>query len=300
MKNVSLLIVGGGPAGLSAALVAGRVRIETVLVDAGEPRNAVTGASHGFLSRDGIHPLELQAIGRAQLEPYRSVTVHRGTVVDAERRPDGVFVRSADGDEWLAERVIFATGHRTRLDLVSIPGIDEVYGRSVYPCPFCDGFEHADLPLAVFASDAHLASVVRMWSDDVVLFTNGAPIDEADVRALHDRGVRVERSPIVALSHDDGRLHSVVLENGNTVERRAGFLGEEHSAPATDLPTKLGVPIGMNPRGMAHYVADDFGKTEVDGVYVIGDLAQVFATVIGAAEQGHRCVAGIVHELAFA
>ncbi len=299
MKRIPLLIVGGGPAGLSAALVAGRVRIETVLVDAGEPRNAVTGASHGFLTRDGVHPLELQAIGRAQLERYGSVSLHQGLVVDAERTPDGVRVRADDGSEWLAERVIFATGHRTRLDMVTIPGIDEVYGRSVYPCPFCDGFEHADLPLAVFASSAHLASVVRMWSNDVVLFSNGAAIDDADRRALHERGIRAERSPIVALTHDEGRLLSVVLDSGETIARRAGFLGEEHSAPATDLPTKLGVPIGTNPWGMAHYVADDFGKTEVEGVYVIGDLAQGFASVVGAANQGHRCVAGIVHDLAF-
>lgn len=299
MEQTSLLIVGGGPAGLSAALVAGRARLQTVLVDAGEPRNAVTGASHGFLTRDGVHPLELQAIGRAQLEPYRSVTLHRGRVVDAELRPGGVLVRADDGTEWLAERVIFATGQRTRLDLVGIPGIEEVYGRSVFPCPFCDGFEHADLPLAVFAPDAHLATMVRMWSDDVVLFTNGGPVDDAEHRELHERGIRVERSPIVALTHDQGQLLSVALESGAIVERRAGFLGEEHWAPATDLPTKLGVPMGTNPMGMAHYVADPFGKTEVEGVYVIGDLAQVFASVIGAASQGHACAAGIVRELAF-
>jgi thioredoxin reductase len=301
MQAHDLVIVGGGPAGMSAALVAGRARVNTLVVDAASPRNAVAHASHGFLTRDGVHGSELGRIAREQLAKYPTVVYRRGEVHGVERTTDGLVVAAGD-NTWLAERVVFATGFRSELSMLDLPGVEDLYGRSLFPCPFCDGFENADRPLAIFASSAagHMVPMVRRWSTDLVVFTNGRAMDDDARQAIERLGVRVERSPVAKLDHEDGMLTHVVLQDGTAIAREAGFIGEDHAVPACNLPTELGVPTATNPWGMTHYDADDFGRTSVPGVYVVGDLKRAFGGIAAAVHDGYSCAASIVHELAVA
>ena len=294
-----VLILGGGPAGLAAALVAGRARLSTVLFDAGQPRNAATRASHGFLSRDGVAPLELRRIGREQLRRYESVRLHDGYATGVAKVDAHFEVHHEDGSHWRGRRIVIATGYRDNLSASQIPGLPDVYGTSVFPCPFCDGFEHADERLALFGGEVavHMAPLLQIWSSDVVVFTNGTPLP-ADARAtLEAGGVEVEDRPIRGLRHHDGVLSGVEVE-GAFIERDSGFLGDDWSEPATTYAASLGVGTKENDWGMQVLDADDDGRSNVPGVYVLGDARSGFSGVTAAAQDGNRCMAAIVHEIA--
>lgn len=300
MTNNQLAIIGGGPAGMAAALIAGRARLNAVLLDANAPRNAVAHASHGFLTRDGAHASELHEVALGQLEKYPTVRYLRTRVEDVVPERGGFQLTTTTGDI-RAERVVFATGFRTDFSTVGLPNIDALYGRSVFPCPFCDGFEISDRRLAVFASEAasHMAPLLRMWSDDVIVFTNGRPIDAEARQMLETRRIPIEDGRIEQFEHRDGQLTHVVMADGTKVARDAGFLGESHAVLGTDLPARLGVETAIHPfMGAEHYEADDFGKTAVDRVYVVGDLKRVFGGITAAAHDGYMCAAGIVNEIA--
>ncbi|MEM6931696.1 MAG: NAD(P)/FAD-dependent oxidoreductase [Myxococcota bacterium] len=294
-----VLIVGGGPAGMAAALVAGRARLSTVLFDAGEPRNAVTKASHGFLSRDGVAPVELRRIGREQLGRYGTVRLHDGRVAGVSQLTDGFEVTHEDGTRWRGRRILLATGHRAELAMPGIPDLEAVYGTSVFPCPFCDGFEHAGERIAVFASEmaGHMGPMLRVWTDDVVVFTNGRPLADGLRQAFASRGVGVEERPIVALDHDDGVLRAVRVD-GASIPRDSGFVAEMHSAPATPFAEQLGVGAKLNDWGLEVPDVTEDGSSSVKGVYVLGDARTGFSGVTGAANEGYACMVGIVHAIA--
>src|SRR4051794_11160080 len=218
------IIVGAGPAGLSAALILGRARRRVVVLDNAQPRNYATHEMHGVLGHDGRDPADLRARGRAELAAY-GVEVVRAEVEDAEVL-DGIIQVSSTRGEDAARTVLLATG---MLDEVpDVPGFAGVWGTSAHTCPYCDGFEHRDERLAVLAAGArgeHLAVLLRQWSSDVVLVSNGphelAVEQLARVRAL---GVAIIETPVVALEgDDDGRLHRVCFDDGETLDRDALF-----------------------------------------------------------------------------
>ena len=181
---LDLAIVGGGPAGMSAALVAGRAMLNTVVINAEAARNNVTGASYAFLTRDGAHPSDILAASKQQLEKYDSVTYRLGTVATIEHHTAGFELTMEGGDHVLAKRLIIATGHRDELTRLELTSINEFYGKSVYPCVFCDGFEHRGQRLAPFGADdaALYAPMVTLWSADVTVFTNGRDLADASKR----------------------------------------------------------------------------------------------------------------------
>jgi len=296
---IDLAIIGGGPAGMSAALVAGRARLRTVVVNEEQPRNAVTTASHGFLTRDGAHPAELLSIAKQQLRKYDTVRYVQGRAQGVEAVAGGVRLH-ANGETVTARRVIIATGYRDDLASLKLPGIVDVYGKSVYPCPFCDGFEHRDERIAVFgaAGAEHLVPVVRVWSSDVILFTNGEALDEAVASSMRDKGVEVVLEPVVRLHSTDGNLTAVEVHGGRTVVRDSGFVASDTSVPATKFPDELGVGTTVNDWGMEVCETHDAGKTNVANVYVVGDASHGFSGLIDAAAEGSRCAADIVIELA--
>jgi len=297
---LDLAIVGGGPAGMAAALMAGRCRLNTVIINEEKPRNSVTVASHGFLTRDGVHPLQLLQTAKWQLRKYRSVTYDVDRVVEAEREGDAFRLRLGAGNEFRVARVIIATGHRDDLDKLSLPGIRHVYGKSVFPCPFCDAYEHSGERLALFggAGVDRYAPVVKMWSDDVAVFTNGRQLSAETRQAMERNRVEVHESKILGLESKDGRLLSVRLEGGR-VERDAGFLWEQPGVPATTLADDLGVQRSTSPRGIATYETDEMGATNVPGVFVVGDLRTGFSKLMGAASEGARAIERIVHDIAY-
>src|SRR5919106_920864 len=209
------IVVGAGPAGLNAALVLGRARRSVVVLDNAQPRNYATHEMHGVLGHDGLDPADLRARGRAELARY-GVEVVSAEVHDAEVLDGVVRLSSARGVD-VTRTVLLATGILD--DVPDIPGFAGVWGTSAHTCPYCDGFEHRDERIAVLASGArgeHLAILLRQWSGDVVLLSNGPPdlgVDE--LARVHALGIPVIETPIVALDgDDDGHLGRVRLHSG--------------------------------------------------------------------------------------
>ncbi len=295
-----LIIIGGGPAGQSAALIAGRTRMKTAFINAETPRNLVTTASHGFLTRDGAHPSEILAVAKTQLQKYPSVNYIKNQVHEVERTHAGFCVTTSDGKVLRGKKMLIATGHRDNLDELALPGIADVYGKSVYPCPFCDGFEHADEALAIFGHSvvAQFVPIMRVWSKDLVVFTNGKLLNPETKALLESKGVPVEEGKVVALISIKGKLTHVKLEDGRKIARQSGFVVEEFSAPATDFAEQLGViPNGENDWGMKEF-ASASGKTNIRDLYVVGDARIGFSGIAAAVAEGAFCVEMMLHELA--
>lgn len=296
---LDLAIVGGGPAGMSAALTAGRARLNAMVINDEKARNHVTAASHGFLTRDGVHPLQLLDAAKDELRKYRSVVYATGRVVAATGEEGSFRLELDNGRVVRARRLIIATGHRDDLEALELPGLRDAYGRSVFPCPFCDGFEHAGERLAIFGGPGveQYAPLVRMWSDDVAVFTNGRSLPPAAGAELARNGVSLYEGKVHGLESKDGRLAAVRLLDGR-VERDAGFLWDQPGVPASPLADALGVPRSINPRGIVTYQTDEMGATSVPRVYVVGDMRTGFSKLAGAAAEGARAAERVVHEVA--
>lgn len=289
-----VIIVGGGPAGLSAALILGRCRRRVLLIDSGRPRNAVSRAMHGFLSRDGENPMELRRIARAQLRPYESVELRDGEIVAAACHGDWFEVTEAGGAVFSARKLLLATGLLD--DLPDIPGFAELYGRGVYSCPYCDGWEHRDRPLAVYGPGERcvgLALEMTLWSRDMVLLTDGPAELEAGNRARLDaQGVRIVEDKVVRLEGDGGGLRRVHLEGRDPLEREAIFLnyGEREGS---ELMRMVGCEIGDG--GTVETRA--YERTNVPGLYVAGDASKRVQFAIVAAGEGALAAFAINSEM---
>src|SRR3954470_13349721 len=275
------IVVGAGPAGLNAALVLGRARRRVLVLDNGAPRNYATHEMHGVLGHDGVDPADLRARGRAELAQY-GVDVVAADVQNAEVLDGAVRLAWSDSAE-VTRTVILATG---MLDEVpDIPGFDEVWGTSAHTCPYCDGFEHRDERIAVLAAGArgeHLALLLRQWSDDVVLLSNGPHDLTPDQLARgHARGDGVIDTSVVALDSENGRLCRVQLENGETLDRDALFF-----YVGWQLRTELARALGCELRDDGAIVVDSEQATTVDRVYAAGNCADPRALVPTAAGSG--------------
>jgi len=298
--HYDLIIIGGGPAGQSAALIAGRTRMKTAFINAENPRNFVTTASHGFLTRDGAHPSELLAVAKDQLRKYPTVDYIADSVSDVARLDNGFSATTAQGATMTAPRMVIATGHRDHLGHLDLPGIEDVYGKSVYPCPFCDGYEHADEALAIFGHGAieHFVPMMRIWSRDMIVFTNGNSLDAKVKAELRTKGVPVEEGKVANLRSAGGTLTHVVLGDGREIARQSGFVVEEFSSPATDFAERLGVIAQEeNDWGMPELAAAS-GTTNIPGLYVVGDARMGFAGIAAAVSEGGFCVEMMAHEVA--
>jgi thioredoxin reductase len=279
-----VLIVGGGPAGLSAALVLGRARRRVLVVDDGRPRNWASRAVHGFLSRDGTPPAELRRIAREQLARYPDVELREGRVIDGVRR-DGLFELTLGGGAQVrGRRVVIATGVQD--ELPAVEGLRELYGTSVFHCPHCDGWEVRDRSLAAYGrDDAHgpgLALELRAWSDDVVFCADGSrEIGAAWRQRLARNGIRIVDTPLRALAARDGRLAALVFTDGETLARDALFFSVGRHQPS-DLARRLGCEV-FAPEGCR---VDPRGRSDVPGVYIIGDASRDVLQVSVAAGEG--------------
>ncbi|APZ33752.1 pyridine nucleotide-disulfide oxidoreductase [Microbacterium aurum] len=302
--EVDVVIVGGGPAGLSAALNLGRARASVVLVDAGRPRNAATLRSHGFLTRDGVPPLELRKLARAELGAYPNVRILDRTVVNAlqprecgERR----FIAALHGrgagipPAVSARSVLVATGLRETLP--DIPSLRAFYGMTVFSCAACDAWELQDRPLALIGETPDLAARARLiarWTDRLTVFTNGSDaVDTVEEAELAASGIVVERRPIDDLEGDRGDVSAVRLVDGTRIEIEGGFVRPQWH-PAPDF---LG-GIELDRDEFGNLVTDRSGRTSVAGLYAAGDAASPGPQqLIVAAGQGARAAAVLVHDL---
>ena len=278
-----VIIVGGGPAGLSAALILGRCRRRVLLYDSGKPRNAVSKSIHGFLSRDGITPKEFLALGREHLRKYTTVTVRDLEVVDAKRAGKGFELVQSDGTRTLCRKLILATGLIDNLP--EVPGLKELYGRSVFLCPYCDGWELRDEPLAVYGQGKQaieLALELTLWSKDIIFCTGGEPIMDSDCFArLGRNGISSRLEPIISLEAVDGKLQRIIFESGPAIARRAIFFSSfQHQR--SHLPTKLGCKI--TDEGLVK--SGKYEASGVPGLYVAGNASTSLMqlSIVAAAE----------------
>ncbi|MBE1584186.1 NAD(P)/FAD-dependent oxidoreductase [Nonomuraea angiospora] len=294
-----VVVVGAGPAGLNAALVSGRQRRRVLLLDSGAPRNAPAQETHMLLSRDGLSPTALREAGQADLRAYPTVETRSAEVVDASAIASGFELTLADGGRERARKLVLATGQTDVL--ADVPGLAERFGRSVFHCPFCHGYEAREQPIAVLGSDfpsVMLALYVAdRFSGDVVLCGNGeAPPDEHRER-LEKAGVAVREERVTEVRGEFGALE-LRLEGGRPLARGAVFHRtriRQHS----DLAERLGCEL--LPDGCVR--VDEFQQTSVRGVYAAGDMARLEAlpdamtfVVMGAAD-GARAAIWVDQEL---
>jgi thioredoxin reductase len=277
-----VVVIGGGPAGLSAALVLARSLRRVAVVDAGEPRNAAAHGAHGVLGREGIAPLDLLDAGRREVRSYGGEVV-TGRAVTATPAADGLVVRLDDGRVLRGRRLLVTTGLGD--ELPDVPGLAERWGRDVVHCPYCHGFELRGRRLAVLATDAsgaREALLLGQWSTDVVLLRHTAPEpDEGLTEQLAARGVEVRDGLATALVVQDDRLTGVRLDAGALVPCDA-LVVAPRLVPRDGLLASLGLEPG--PDGVVAVDAD--GRTEVAGVWAAGNVVDPTVQVVGAAAGG--------------
>ena len=287
-------IIGGGVAGLSAALVLGRSRRRTVVIDAGEPRNAPSPGVHSFFSRDGMLAGDLLRVGREQLQPYDSVHLRRGRVSTAERAGDGFHLHLDDGGVVAARRVVLALGVVDQLP--EIEGLRERWGHGVFHCPYCHGWEMRDLPLAVLGNGADGVRMARLatgWTRDLVLCTNGPATFGDEERALLDRNGIAVREERIARVQGEGKGVSGVAFDGGGVLPRAGVLVRPPFRQRSDLPAALG--CALTEQGVIR--TDEDGRTSVPGVFAVGDCASLMQQVAVGVGQATRTAIVLNNEL---
>jgi thioredoxin reductase len=288
-----VVVVGGGAAGLSAALVLGRARRRVAVVDGGAPRNAPAAHMHGFLSRDGMPPADLLAVGREEAADY-GVDFIEGQVVSIE---PGSSVTLADGEALEARRLLIATGATD--ELPPIPGLRERWGEDFLHCPYCHGWEVRDQPLGVLGTGAgsvEHAQLIRQWSDDLIFFTHTYDLTETEREQLEARGIRFVEGEVRGLVIEDDRLRGVVLGNGRTVERAALFVRPDIRPRLNGLAEQVGFEVD----DIGFVRVDNAGRTSVAGVWAAGNVANPRAQVITAAGEGSAAAisinADLVHE----
>lgn len=298
-----VVIVGAGPAGLSAALVLGRCRRDVVVIDSGKPRNARSLRANGFLTRDGTPPEELRRKGRAEVEKY-GVRLFDGEVTDARQVAGGTFAvtakiaagRAGGGAEssvFNTRKLLLATG---LIDCVpAIEGFDTFYGVSVHHCPYCDGWEHRGQRLVAYGKGdkaVGLAISLRTWSERVVACTDGEPArDELREQAARV-GVTICEEPVRCLEGDSGRLTRVVFGDGTALACDAVFFNTGQ-LQRSGLPQILGCAFKED----GGVRTTDRQCTEIPGLYLAGDADKDVQFVVVAAAEGAVAAVAINREL---
>jgi thioredoxin reductase len=289
-------VIGGGPAGLSAALILGRCRRRVVLFDHGRPRNLAATAVHGYLGLDGVAPLELRHRGRSDCDQY-GVQFVDDEVTTAERRgglSSTLFdVETGGGQQFAARKLLLATGVVD--ELPRIPGFDRFYGRSVHHCPYCDAWEHRDKRVVALGppdSAVDLAKMLRNWSPNVALATNGETLTAEQRSQLEDWKIAYCERRVMRMEGTDGAIHRLLLDDRSEIACDAVFFSAPHHQ-SSPLPERLGCD------------ADDRGNVESHGkqrsgragVFLAGDADRGVQFAIVAAAEGAMAATAILTEL---
>jgi thioredoxin reductase len=292
-KPYDVVVIGGGPAGLTAALYLARSRRRTLVLDGGQPRNARAAHAHGVFTRDGTPPGELLSDARRQFTSYPDVEFRSVEAASAKGEAGCFVVDLANGETVEARRLLFACGVRD--DLLPIPGLAELWGQRVHACAYCHGFEERDQPIATLAEgEAALAAVAALLSisGDLVLCLNGSAISATDRARIAAHGVQIINAPLVSAQESD---HGVVLQfaDGAMLERSALFMKSKPRL-ASELPAQLGCRID----GSARIVTNENWETTIPGVYAAGDIAADKKFVAVAAASGAEAATAIDGALA--
>ncbi|MGH9309728.1 MAG: NAD(P)/FAD-dependent oxidoreductase [Vicinamibacterales bacterium] len=295
LDAVDVVIVGAGPAGLSAALMLGRCRRSVLVVDHGKPRNARSLALHGYLTRDGIAPATFLQHARKDLAQYDTVKVVDGEAVSARCLPTGKFsVALGTGAEYLSRKLLLATGVVDNLP--DIPGFKELYGTSVFHCPYCDGWEWRDQPMAIYGSGIRgfgVALEMTAWSSDLVLCTDGpSGIDADGVARLARNRIAIREERVARLEGRDGLLSQIVFRDGATLPRRVVFFSTGQYQ-RSDLLSRLGCEF--NDKGTVR--TGKYETTHLPGLYVCGDASRAVQWAVVAASEGAEAAFAINTDL---
>jgi len=278
-----VIIVGGGPAGLSAALVLGRACKRILICDAGKPRNQVSHAAHSFFSRDGIAPAQLLQIGREQLRPYNGVEIMVGEVVHAKNLGDGFQITLSNSKQFICRKLLLATGMKDTLP--SIDGFAELWGSSIFHCPYCHGWEVRDQPLAIYGKgEAGFETTLMLtgWSRDLVFCSDGpAELSNEQRQQLLNWRVQLREEKIARLEHQDGKLTGIVFTNNEVLPRRGIFLRPQQYQHS-NLAVKLGCKFGSNDI----LQVDENKQTSISGLYAVGDVSNPYSQITLAVTSG--------------
>jgi thioredoxin reductase len=289
-RMYEVVVVGGGAAGLSAALVLGRARRRVAVIDGGQPRNAPAAHMQGFLSRDGMSPADLLAAGRVEVSGYGVELVDdRVAAIDG-----GLIVHLAGGRVLNARRILVATGVRD--ELPDIPGVRERWGRDLLHCPYCHGWEVRDQPIGVLGTvpgSVQHALLIRQWSDDVAFFAHTYDLTASEQAELEARGVQIILGEVARLVVENDRLTGVELTDGRVVARTAVFIRPVNVPHADGLLAGLG--CNVDAAGFA--IVDATGRTSSVHVWAAGNVVDPRAQVITAAGAGSAAAIAINADL---
>jgi thioredoxin reductase len=287
------VVIGGGAAGLSAAMVLARARRKVLVVDAGNPRNAPAAHLHGYLSRDGLAPAELLNMGRLELRGYGGRIVE-DTVVRAERCEEhGFQIELASAVQMTTRRMLVTTGLRD--ELPDITGLHDRWARDVLHCPYCHGYEVRDQKLGILggpAGSVHYAQIVRQWSNDVVYFAPAGSVIPEEHEQLVARAIGVVEGDVARVVVEGDRLRGVELGDGRFVARDALFVPPRF-VPNNGVLVELGCDLDEN----GWVVTDPNGQTTVPGVWVAGNVTNPRAQVITAAGEGSAAAIAVNADL---
>ena len=291
-----VIVIGGGPAGLSGAVALGRALRSVLVIDAGEPRNAPADGIHNFLTRDDIAPADFRAAGQTEVRHYGGEIVD-GRVTGAAREGDLLTVTLADGRTYAARRLLVTTGLTD--ELPDIPGLREHWGHHVIHCPYCHGYEARGQAIGIIGSSPmslHQALMWRQWSDDITLFLHTAPEPDAEqARQLAARGIKVVTEKVAEVVTEGDKLTGVRLTDGTVIARETLVVAPRFLANAEPLPS-LGLVATENDFGSS-VLAEPNGRTAVPGVWVAGNVTDQMAQVVSAAAAGLMVAAQLNAEL---
>lgn len=296
MNIFDCIVIGGGPSGLSASLTLGRARRKIALFDDGTNRNRVTHESHGFITRDGIKPQEFKEIGLKELENYPSISYFNSTITEIikENGNERFTVITTDDQEFVTEKIILATGIQ---EVFSFQNVRNFYGKSLFSCPYCDGWELRDKPLVVIVEKEehalHMAKLIYNWSKDLVVVTNGVELSKEGVQELQKRNIKIKSDPIKNLIGDDGYLQKIEFESGETIIRSGGFV-----VPSFYRPNQFAEKLGCEVQENGTVVTDDGGRTTQKNIYIAGETEKSApSSLIISAADGNKAAVSVNTDL---
>jgi thioredoxin reductase len=289
-------IIGGGPAGLNAALILGRAMRNVILFDNDRPRNAVTQESHGFITQDGIKPKEFREIAHKEISKYPYIIYAKREVTSIIKNTSLFELVTSDNERYQSKTIIISTGLKDVLP--NIENIFDYYGKSLFHCPYCDGWELRDRPLVVVIGDQaqgfHFIQTIYNWSKDLVVCTNGEVFqNSAQKDLLQNKGIKIIENKIKIFVGKNGQLEKIIFENGESVLRKGGFV-----MPKLIQASDFGKQLGCEYNPLGGIAVDSFGRTNIQGIYAAGDASVIApAQIIIAAAEGVRAAAGVNMDL---
>ncbi|EHJ09102.1 NAD(P)/FAD-dependent oxidoreductase [Staphylococcus simiae] len=280
-----VIIIGGGPAGLASALTLGRALKTTLVIDNDNPRNKVTEHSHAFLTQDGVTPSTLRQNAQHDVDKYADVERLNDTVIDIKKIEQYFEVQTLNST-FKARKIMICTGLKQQLP--HIDGIEACYGKSVFYCPWCDGYELKDQSLIVSVPSEHItfmAKLVSNWVSDIIMNpSDDNHLTQEDIKYLQNKNIQLINGKIKRFEHDNGQLSRVIFEDGKTITRSAGLVGIEldsHFEFLTSLNLKRADDDSID--------IDEFGETSVKGVFVAGESSTIRPSqLIDAASSGNN------------